>query len=118
MLCGLSVTPPILIASSFGLLLHCGTETDGKARLPQGRLKGSLCMACTLVGEYLGNLRGEFVQPCQPITQQGGQSSLQAVRQAVLGNAFRVVPFKQALHVGAHFTQQLFQAFAVGGLYA
>jgi len=29
-----------------------------------------------------------------------------------------VVPLKQALHVGAHFTQQLFQAFAVGSLYA
>lgn len=35
-----------------------------------------------------------------------------------MGDAFRVVPFKQALHVGAHFAQQLFQAFAVGGLYA
>ena len=75
-------------------------------------------MVCALIGEYPGNLRGEFVQPRQPITQQGGKSSLQTVRQAVLGNAFRVVPFKQALHVGTHFTQQLFQAFAVGGFYA
>ena len=75
-------------------------------------------MVCALIGEYPGDLRGKFVQPRQPITQQGGQSSLQAVRQAVLGNAFRVVPLKQALYVGAHFTQQLFQAFAVGGLYA